>query len=256
MIHIRRAEARHHERGRRRRVWRSFARPHANLGGEPLGDTFGALLRMDEQRLPRGGGMPSRLYDAVDVVVYVREGCMAYEDGTGATWLVRAGEFETTHAGNRTQRWSTEASSSEGAHVFEFCFGAVPGPDARVRTLRRFGAGMRRGELCVVASGDARRGSNRLGADVALYSGLLAPGQHIVHALGEGRAAWLHVVLGRLALAGDVLLTGDGASLVGERSVSFTALDATEILLVEVPQREVGAGPPPSIPPRSLDSCP
>src|SRR6185295_16277227 len=97
-----------------------------------------------------------------------------------------------------------------------------------------FSAADRRGGLCVVASPDARRGSLRVHEDALLYSALLSPGKHVVHELGEGRRAWLHVVDGKATLGDVVLSTGDGAGITAERAVSLTAREETEILLVDI----------------------
>jgi hypothetical protein len=93
----------------------------------------------------------------------------------------------------------------------------------------------RRGLLCVVASPDGRTGSLHVHQDIRIYSTLLDAGQHVVHELRPGRGAWLHVVSGEATLGDLVLGTGDGVGLSGEPAVSFTAREATEILLVDLP---------------------
>jgi redox-sensitive bicupin YhaK (pirin superfamily) len=76
-----------------------------------------------------------------------------------------------------------------------------------------------------------------LRADAVVLSAILETGQHVVHELVEGRNAWLHVVSGGGASASIELMAGDGVGLSAERSVSFTARDATEILLLDVGAR-------------------
>jgi len=56
----------------------------------------------------------------------------------------------------------------------------------------------------------------------------------LIHELGRGRAAWLHVVKGRIQVLEDVLRAGDGAALVEEASVSLTAREPSEILLFDL----------------------
>ena len=56
----------------------------------------------------------------------------------------------------------------------------------------------------------------------------------MVHELGQGRSAWLHLVEGEVTLGDVVLSTGDGAGVTAERAVSLTAREETEILLVDL----------------------
>jgi redox-sensitive bicupin YhaK (pirin superfamily) len=67
-----------------------------------------------------------------------------------------------------------------------------------------------------------------------MYSALLEPGHHVVHTLTPGRAAWLHIVQGEVKFGDLVLTTGDGAGVAAERSVSLTAREDSEILLLDV----------------------
>ncbi len=252
MITARRASERFHEHGRKRRVWLTFERPSVR----PLVDAFGALTRFDEQRLPRSGGMPSRGYEDVEVLLYVREGSVAFEDGGGRSWMLQAGEFQLTTASRRARHKATNASRADGTHLFELCIRTTVVGLTAERTLRRFSAGERRGELCVVASEDGRRGSLRLHEDVAVYSALVSSGQHLIHPLAPGRSAWLHVVTGEVVV-GDLRLTmGDAAGVVGERSISFTSREPSEILLVDLPAEAPPLPAPIRLSTRPSDSPP
>jgi redox-sensitive bicupin YhaK (pirin superfamily) len=92
----------------------------------------------------------------------------------------------------------------------------------------------RRGVLRLILSPDGRNQSLRLRQNARVYSSILESGHHVIHELGAGRGAWLHVVSGRIQLIDHVLGTGDGASLVDEAAVSLTAKEASEILLFDL----------------------
>ena len=86
----------------------------------------------------------------------------------------------------------------------------------------------------MVASPDGRRDSLVLDQDACVYSGMLGPGQHVVHELAPDRRAWLHVIAGELLLGDLTLGGGDGAAITTERAVSITAHAATELLLFDL----------------------
>jgi len=231
MIALRRNGDRHQLRHKGGEAWFSFARP---AGGHR--DSFGAIVRLEEYRLPPGASFPDVPPVDAEILTYVREGALVRVQLSGAATFVHPGEF---HRAPSTDAVPTKVSRTQSAHLFRVWLSATHGsetdaPVERPEEQRRFSAAERHGLLCVVASHDARKGSLHLRADAVVLSSILETGQHVVHELAGGRNAWLHVVSGGGALASIELNAGDGVGLSGERSVSFTARDATEILLLDV----------------------
>jgi redox-sensitive bicupin YhaK (pirin superfamily) len=239
MITLRRTEARRHERRREQEAWLSFSSRDRE---DPLAQGFGTLQMLNEDRLPPGTGLSHPHHDA-EIVTYVREGNLAYEDSMGRSGLMQAGEFRRMTAARGVRHTETNASRTEWAHVFQIWIRpAEPGLES-THEQKRFSAAERRGVLCVVASPDARRGSLRIGQDALVYAAMLDPGQHVIHELSQGRRAWLHIVEGEATLDDLVLMSGDGVGVSDERAVSLTARGATELLLLDL-----GASPRPKPP--------
>jgi redox-sensitive bicupin YhaK (pirin superfamily) len=231
MISVRRAQARRHDRRHQRDVWRTFdPRDRTN----PIAGGFGALELLDEDRLPPGSPIPQQPRGDAEIVTYVREGAVAYEDAMGCSGVIQAGEFQRLTAVQGRRHGEANASRTDWAHVLQIRLRPPEGRLESGREQKRFSAAERRGGLRVVASPDAQRGSLRLHQDARIYSALLEHGQHVVHELLPGRGAWLHLVRGELSLGDLVLTAGDGAAITAERAVSFTAREETEILLVDL----------------------
>ena len=89
-------------------------------------------------------------------------------------------------------------------------------------------------------SPDRRKGSLRILQDALVFSSVLDPGHHLIHELLPERSAWLHVICGEATLQDFILTQGDGVGVTIEPSVSLTAQEKTEILLVD-------SGPAPSL---------
>ena len=232
MITLRRTDERH--RGRRRtppQVWFTF---YSQDRADPLADGFGTLEILNEDRLPPGVGVPRQLPHDAEIVTYVREGALEYQDSMGRSGVIHAGEFQRLTGGHGTGHSETNASRTDRAHVFHISLRPSEAGLEPSHEQRRFSAAERRGGLRVVASPDARRGSLRVHQDVLIYSALLGPGQHVIHELSQGRSAWLHLVEGEVSLGDLVLTAGDGAGITGERAVSLTAREESEILLIDV----------------------
>ncbi len=231
MITLRRAEERHYDRHHKQEAWLTF---YPRDRADPRADIFGPLQSLSERRLPPGATASRTPHHDAEIVTYVREGALAYEDALGRSGVIQAGEFQGTTAGRGIRRSEKNASRSNWAQVFQLLLapskpGLEPGHEQK-----RFSTAQRRGGLCVFASADARRGSLRIHQDALMCSALLEPGQHVVHELSQGRIAWLHLVEGEATLGDIVLTTGDGAGVTAERAVSLTAQSETEILLLDL----------------------
>jgi len=231
MITVRRAKERYHDRRRKWEVWHTF---YPEDRADALADGFGTLEILNENRLPPGAGVARHPHRDAEVLTYIREGALAHEDSMGRSGVIHAGEFQRMTAGRGIRHSETNASRTDWAHVFQISLRPSETGLEPSHEQKRFSAAERRGGLCVVASPDARRGSLRIHQDALMYSAMLDPGQHVVHALSPGRRAWLHVVQGEVTVGDVVLTTGDGAGVTAERAVSLTARQETEILLLDL----------------------
>jgi quercetin 2,3-dioxygenase len=236
MISLRLTAERHHDRRLKREVWRTFDPADRT---DCLADRFRALEAIDESRLPPRADVPRRVGGEGEIVTYVREGTVAYDDSTGHAGVIHAGEFQRMITAHGARHSESNASRVNWAHVFQIRMRRSKPELEPGREQKRFSAAERRGGLCVVASPDARGGSLRLGQDTWIYSALLEPGQHVVHELAPAHAAWLHVVQGEVTLDDFVLVTGDGAGVITERAISLTARADSEILLFDLAERNV-----------------
>jgi quercetin 2,3-dioxygenase len=231
MITLRRASERQHHRSRRQEDWLTFDPQNR---ADSLADGFGALELLNEIRMAPGAGVPRNARRDVEVVTYVHQGVLAYEDSMGHSGVLQAGEFHRVTSGRSLRHSKTNASRTEWAHFYQFWLHPSEAELESEHVQKRFSAAERRGGLCVVASPDARKGSLRIHQDALICSALLDPGQHIVRELSQGRSAWLHVVQGEVTLGDTVLTSGDGAGITDERAVSLTAREKSEILLVDL----------------------
>jgi hypothetical protein len=231
MITLKRSEERGHHRRRGQDLWRTF-------GGEgptdSAGKGFRALDSFAEEGLAPGTGSLVRFPRDLEVLVYVREGALLSEDGSGVESLVEAGECRRSSAAGGSTRRAFNRSPEGNTHAF-YC-GILPDRD-HIQfhpEQRRFPLAERRGILRLMGSPDGRDGSLRLHQDVRIYSSILDPGHHLIYELARSRAAWLHVVKGRIQMVQHELRGGDAACLVEESAVSWTALEPSEILLFDL----------------------
>lgn len=231
MIVLRRnSERRYVQRGKQD-CWLTFY-PREPAG--PCTDEFGVLAGLNEIRTPPGAGSGSYPAEEAEIVTYVHRGALAQEDSTGASGVVHAGEFQRMNIGCGIRHKETNASRTDWAHIFRISLRPSGAGLVRAHEQRRFAAAQRHNALCVVASPDGRKGSLLISQDALVYSAVVDAGRHLIHELHAGRSAWLHLIYGEATLQDIVMSQGDGGGLTTERSVSLTAQENTELLLVDV----------------------
>ena len=79
----------------------------------------GTLEIFNEDRLPPGAGVPRHPHRDAEIITYVREGSLAYEDSKGHSGVIYAGEFQRMTAGRGIRRSEANASRTDWAHVFQ-----------------------------------------------------------------------------------------------------------------------------------------
>jgi redox-sensitive bicupin YhaK (pirin superfamily) len=188
---------------------------------------------IDELRLPPGGTISGHSPREAELITYVFEGALTYQDSLGRSGAMQAGEFRRMSVGRSVRSSETNASRTDWTRLFRVGLGSSAGLQCDPEQ-KRFSVAQRRDGLCLVASAAARAGSLRIRDDALLFSALLRPGQHLVHQLPPGRRAWLHVVNGEVVLRGLVLTSGAAIGISAEHAVSFTARTEAEVLLAEV----------------------
>ena len=231
MITLHRSQQRHTLRGRGRKAWQTFWKPARSSAKRPA---FAAIEGFDEVELSARASLTVRSTRPIDLITYLFEGTLAHDDGEGHSDVLHAGEFSRASIARHSRYGETNPSTTGSARLFHLrlpSFATAGDPSSE---HRRFSAAQRRGVLCPVAAPRGRNGTLTIQHDAVIYSALLESGQHIVHELGAGCSAWLHLVHGEL-LIGDLLLsTGDGVGITAERGLSFTSRASSEILLVSL----------------------
>jgi redox-sensitive bicupin YhaK (pirin superfamily) len=231
MITVRKSEERRHITDENQTTWMTFDQENE---ADPLQNGFGSLKIFNEEILPPGRGFILHTRKDMVVVTYVREGMIVFKGLSGKPDLVAADEFHRVNLPSDTKLSAFDMSPAEPTHVFQSGFTPGKGPLELKAKKKLFTLAERKGILKLIASPDGKESSLKLQQDVEMYSTLINKGNHMIHEMKPGRNAWLHVVKGRIEMNELQLRGGDGAGFSDEMSVSFTALEPTEILLFDL----------------------
>jgi redox-sensitive bicupin YhaK (pirin superfamily) len=212
-------------------MWMTFDRGNV---ADPFHRGFRALDLLNEVKLPPGTKFKLQSDGNHESVTYVREGGLVVRHKPRRDVFLGSGYCHLTNSHRLMITGASDKVPFQGAHLFVSSMTPHRKEGEPFSERKHYPFADRRGNLRLIASPDGSADSLRLQKDVRIYSSVLDPGHHVVHELSPGRGAWLHVVAGRVRLIDQSLVAGDGVSLDDEFAVSFTAQEASEILLFDL----------------------
>lgn len=191
-----------------------------------------ALRVINDDRVAPGAGFAPHSHRDMEIISYVKRGTIEHKDSMGNVETLPAGEFQLMSAGTGITHSEYNPSPSEPLEFLQIWIqpdqpGIEPGYQQK-----RFEP---KPGLQLIASPDARDGSLKLQQDACLYQLLLKPGERATLTLEAGRSLYLHVVSGRLAVDGEALGAGDGATVRDVEAIEFAGLEPGEALVFDLP---------------------
>lgn len=197
---------------------------------------FGPLRVINEDRVSPGKGFGTHGHEDMEIISYVLEGALEHKDSIGTGSVILPGDVQIMSAGTGIRH--SEFNNSKTAPVHFLQIWIVPDRDGITPRYeqRTFADADKQGRLRLVASSDGDNGSVVIHQDVKLYAAILNRGEEVIHPLPEGRRGWLQVARGAVDLNGHALVTGDGAGIEGEPTLTVKAkADQTEVLVFDLP---------------------
>lgn len=207
----------------------SFASYH-----DPNRMGFGRLRVWNDDEIAAGTGFDPHPHRDMEIVTYVRRGAITHRDSLGNEGRTEAGDVQVMHAGtgivHAEYNRETEPTTLFQIWILPDRHGVQPGWGAR--RFPKLGGG-----LAVLASGrpeHADSGALPLHADAALRAGTLAKGETVRVPVGPDRGVYLVPATGAVTVNGVAVGARDGAAIREERELAITAVEASEVVLVDV----------------------
>jgi len=213
------------------------ARHHFSFGQyhDPKRMGLGALRVWNDDEVAPGTGFGAHPHKDMEIITFVRQGAITHQDSLGNEGSTRAGDVQVMHAGTGITHAELN-KESEATRLFQIWIlpdevGVKPGWAAK-EFPREPGQGLQ-----VLASGraaDKASGALPLYADAAVLAAKLAAGERARYTLPAGRAAYLVAATGEIKVNGAHARARDGVALHEEPEIEIEALEAAELVLVDV----------------------
>ena len=197
---------------------------------------FGTLRVINDDRVAAGNGFGAHPHDNMEIITYVRSGAITHRDTMGNVGRTGAGDVQVMSAGDGVFH-SEYNLEGEDTTLYQIWIE----PNARDVTPRWDAKAFPKevvntGTLPVLVSGQPEhdgKGALFIHQDAAIYGGKLKAGDSVTQTLKH--QAYVLASLGDFTVNGQVLHQGDGAEVTGEKTLTITALNDAEVLIIDVP---------------------
>lgn len=193
---------------------------------------FRALRVMNEDFIAAGQGFGMHGHRDMEIVTLMLEGQLAHRDSLGNTEVLSPGELQRMTAGTGIRHSEFNPSPSAPAHLYQIWL--FPEKEGLTPSYEQKKIDFGHNAWTLAASRDARDGALRIHQDAEICLARVEQGKQLGYRLAPGRSAWLQVLRGDVALAGNALSAGDGVAISKETQVAVTASSNAELLLFDL----------------------
>ena len=201
---------------------------------DPANESFGALRVINEDWIAGGAGFPPHPHRDMEIVTYIIEGALQHKDSSGGGGVIKPGEIQRMSAGSGIVHAEFNASAEKPCHLLQIWImpsqrGIAPGYEQKTIDPQSV-----HNHFARIAAPDPRENEVRLVQDAEIWAARLDAGVEAIHALAQGRKAWLQVAKGEVKLGGEVLKAGDAAAISDQTEIAVRSNAPSEVLLFDL----------------------
>ena len=200
---------------------------------DPKHVQFHSLRVLNEDGVRGGQGFGSHPHRDMEIISYVVSGALEHKDSMGTKAVMRAGDVQRISAGSGVVHSEYNASAVDPVHFLQIWIM----PDARgvkPEYAEKSFRDVAPGKLHLIASKAGRDGSISIHQDADLSVAKLDRGNELEYEFASGRAGWVQLIQGDLAVNNVKLSAGDGAAIGDEERVKFSTAGDAHFLLFDL----------------------
>ena len=202
---------------------------------DPAQMGIGPLRVFNDDRLVPGAEWPMHPHADIEGLTYVVEGTFEHADSLGNDGRLGPGGVQRMTLGSGARHSERNGSADEPMRFLQFWI--LPDTPSLPPSVeqRQFGRGDRLHRLHKVIGPEGGE-VVKVHQDASTFVSALEPGDEVEHEFGDGRAGYLYVIEGAVALNdAHTLETGDAVKASGPERLGVRAERDAELILIEVP---------------------
>jgi len=195
---------------------------------------FRSLRVINDDVVEPGRGFGEHSHRDAEIFSYVIEGKLEHKDSMGNGRVIQAGDLQYMSAGSGVRHSEFNPSPNTPVHFLQVWLTPRMGGGQPRYAEKVLGREAKPNALTLVLAGEPRKDAIAIRADADIYFGQLDAGKQLVHRPASGRAQWLQVIKGDLAVLGQRLEAGDGAALERAEALEIQSHADTQFLLFDL----------------------
>ena len=211
------------------------ARHHFSFAGyhDPARMGWGAIRVWNDDTIAAQSGFPPHPHRDMEIITFVRSGAITHQDSLGNKGRTAAGDVQVMSAGSGITHAEFNLED-EPTTLFQIWIETNQQGDAPRWGQREFPRGTRAGAWEVLASNTPEADDALLiRADARVLAAALKQGETIELPIDPRRHLYLVAQVGRIEANGTRAVPRDGLAITGEHTLTVTALDDAELVLVD-----------------------
>ena len=211
------------------------ARHHFSFAGyhDPARMHWGDLRVWNDDAIAPKSGFPPHPHRDMEIVTYVREGAITHKDSLGNQGRTEAGDVQVMSAGTGITHAEYNVEDVT-TRIFQIWILPRSTGQAPAWGQKPFPRGDRAGRFVVLASGfDNDNDALPIRSDSRVLGATLKAGESTEYRLGRDRRAYLVPATGAIEIDGHRVGARDGAAIEDEEIMRITALEDSEIVMVD-----------------------
>jgi redox-sensitive bicupin YhaK (pirin superfamily) len=211
------------------------AHHHFSFAGyhDPARTNWGQLRVWNDDAIAPKTGFPAHPHHDMEIVTYVREGAITHRDSLGNEGRTEAGDVQVMSAGDGIQH-SEYNLEDETTRLFQIWIlpdrrGGEPSWGARP-----FPREDRSGKFVTLASGvEGDSDALQIRSNARVLGATVKAGDSVTYDLTPDRHAYLVPAVGKVRIGNVEVNARDGAAITGVDTITLTALEDSEVVLVD-----------------------
>jgi quercetin 2,3-dioxygenase len=204
----------------------------SDLGNRDHGPV-GPIVVWNDDEIAPGSGFGLHGHANMEIISYVRQGVVTHRDSLGNRGVTSAGDVQVMSAGTGV-RHSEHNEGKEPLKLFQIWLRPRVSGGEPFWNSRTFPKDNRSDRWTMLASGspdDADALPMR--ADARVYGTSIRSGASLPYRFAAGHCAYVAAATGSVLINGLRLEAGDGLAVTDEREITISAIDDSELILVD-----------------------
>ncbi|MFC0104601.1 pirin family protein [Sphingopyxis terrae] len=211
------------------------AKHHFSFAGyhDPARTSWGNLRVWNDDTIQPQTGFPPHPHRDMEIITYVREGAITHQDNLGNRGRTEAGDVQVMSAGTgiRHSEYNLEDVTTK---IFQIWIVPTRSGEAPQWGAKPFPKGERSGKFVTLASGyDNDNDALPIRTDARVVGATLRAGETAEYRLGKDRKAYLVPATGAVQIDNLRVNARDGAAISDMDVLRVTAIEDSEIVLVD-----------------------